>query len=122
MSDRQDKMPGEPEIVICGEALYHLLARTLKLMMQEESSAGRPQPQPSSASRPDYCDKYLQHVQSNHRILASFVVIKLYSFYPLSSQKRLENTLRWRESQILMTFPGSSAMSEYFSIFLITVT
>ena len=35
MSDRHDTMPGEPSIVICGETLYHLLARTLKLMMQD---------------------------------------------------------------------------------------
>ena len=35
MSDRHDAMPGELRIVICGETLYHLLARTLKLMMQD---------------------------------------------------------------------------------------
>ena len=35
MSDRHDTMPGELRIVICGETLYHLLARTLKLMMQD---------------------------------------------------------------------------------------
>ena len=110
MSDRHDTMPGEPSIVICGETLYHLLARTLKLMMQDASSSLRPQPQPSShghTGRTQTTDKYLQHFRSDHHILASCVVIKLSSFCPFS-QRGLK-TFLWRRKS------DSDDISRYLS-------
>ena len=103
------------------ETLHHLLARTLRLMMQDSSSLQAATTAFITQSLLT-TDKYLQPVQSNHRILASCVVIKLSSFYPLS--KEVWKHICDGESLIRMTFPGmwAPAMSEYFSIFLITVT
>ena len=89
MSDGHDTMPGELRIVICGETLYHLLARTLKLMMQDTSSL-RPQPQPPGQSELLTTDK---NIYNTFGPIITFLHHLLSANYPafVPSQRRFEN-------------------------------